>query len=200
MHIPSYLPPIFLLFPHFSRLQNLSAVLVSSVAVEVPGGNGMPGASELATDRFVLIAHLFCPSHLPLGVNPDEDISHLDGVAAIWNINNPQAPHTLQVCDGALTCGCWSAKRGYLFFCGSKDGAVYVWDQREPEHMHSNSIRSVIKKNPKGRNSKRMESLTPRAPTYSTEWMWKENHQAPIVRILPVGYNCKSQGAGVRLR
>jgi WD40 repeat protein len=146
--------------------------------------------------QFLLAVYSATKTKKPLGVNPDEDISHLDGVAAIWNINNPQAPHTLQVCDGALTCGCWSAKRGYLFFCGSKDGAVYVWDQREPEHMHSNSIRSVIKKNPKGRNSKRMESLTPRAPTYSTEWMWKENHQAPIVRILPVGYNCKSQADG----
>jgi len=168
-----------------------SSTFLSMTCLPLLAGRSVVGMSFSEINQQFLMA-VYSPTKIknPLGVNPDDDISHLDGVAAVWNVNNPQTPHLLHVANGALTCGCWSAKKGYLMFAGSRDGAVYVWDQREPDHMHANSIRSIQRK-PKGR--KGTQAATPRYPTYSTEWMWKENHTSPIVRILPVGYNSRSQ-------
>eukprot|EP01012_Entosiphon_sulcatum_P017687 TRINITY_DN22430_c0_g1_i1.p1 TRINITY_DN22430_c0_g1~~TRINITY_DN22430_c0_g1_i1.p1 ORF type:complete len:1095 (-),score=165.65 TRINITY_DN22430_c0_g1_i1:25-3288(-) len=134
---------------------------------------------------------VFSPTKVknPIGVNPDEDISHLNGVCAVWNVHNPHTPDKLLVSTDALTCGCFSATKAHLVYAGTREGTVCVWDLREPDFMHNNSIRSNPPKKRNKKSRKDAPALVPRYPTYCTDFLALENHTSPIRRVLPVGYN-----------
>jgi len=115
-----------------------------------------------------------------------------EGTAVVWNVNSPQSPQLLLAAGGPLACVCWSAQRASLCFAGGRNGAVYLWDHREPDHLHRDPTATA----PQTAGKRHGAPPVLRMPTYSTECMWRENHQAPIVRILPVGYNSPSPAEG----
>jgi hypothetical protein len=112
----------------------------------------------------------------PPDADLDVEINRFEGVALLWNVNDPREPDKVLVSNTALTAGCLSVTRPHLIYAGSAAGSVCVWDTREPDHLHN-----TVHNRGKG-------AYTCRLPSFTSEW-GKDNHSAPITRICISGYN-----------
>eukprot|EP01065_Artemidia_motanka_P041458 TRINITY_DN5379_c3_g1_i1.p1 TRINITY_DN5379_c3_g1~~TRINITY_DN5379_c3_g1_i1.p1 ORF type:complete len:1012 (+),score=364.19 TRINITY_DN5379_c3_g1_i1:80-3037(+) len=151
------------------------------------------GTVAVAFSRVAFRLHYLVTVHGP-PTEPTDDPSSAyayDGLCLVWNINNPTAPDKVLTAGGTLTTATFGAQGAHLLYAGSKDGTVYLWDLREPDYYHTNSIRST------GRQEKRgAVADVLRMPSYSTDHLAvhkdgtpTENHTCAVRRILPVGYN-----------
>eukprot|EP01062_Namystynia_karyoxenos_P001320 TRINITY_DN10446_c0_g1_i2.p1 TRINITY_DN10446_c0_g1~~TRINITY_DN10446_c0_g1_i2.p1 ORF type:complete len:1044 (+),score=283.87 TRINITY_DN10446_c0_g1_i2:135-3266(+) len=146
------------------------------------------GRGTLAIAFSRVASHYLVTVHGPPTKDTPEDPSGAwayDGLCLVWNINNPMAPDKVLSACGSLTTATFGAQRSHLLYAGSKDGTVYLWDLREPEYFHTNSIRSGGQHRGRGKHS--VEAL--RMPSYATDALNQDNHTCAVRRILPVGYN-----------
>lgn len=95
------------------------------------------------------------------------------GLAVLWNSNDPTLPDKIFIHSSALIGGCFSPSRPHLIYAACENGSVCAWDTREPDSMHLADVRG---------------EAALRSPSFSTEWQ-VDNHDAPIASIAVAGYN-----------
>ena len=114
--------------------------------------------------------------------DPKETQHRYDGLCLVWNINNSSKPDKICSAGSQITTGCFSPHNGYLLYGGSSCGAVFLWDLRERDYIHSSVPNTNKTQRIAGENIIRL-------PTYSTENLIGDNHSCVIRRVLPIGYN-----------
>ena len=95
------------------------------------------------------------------------------GLLCLWNLNEPSTPTKILVCEGQVTSCGLSPLHASIAFAGTAEGTVQVWDMRELSAFHQTEIVN------------RQVSVL-RRPTYSTDGLYGDNHEAPICRVMAV--------------
>ena len=108
--------------------------------------------------------------------NDDQDDDCYRSYLTIWNISSPSQPLHVLVTSGSVTKVCFSPTKASMVFAGTQDGAVSVWDLREPFACH----REVIKMDAN-------DETVHRSPTFTSSDAAEENgHESPITGIHPI--------------
>eukprot|EP01013_Petalomonas_cantuscygni_P022539 TRINITY_DN434_c2_g4_i2.p1 TRINITY_DN434_c2_g4~~TRINITY_DN434_c2_g4_i2.p1 ORF type:complete len:867 (-),score=247.04 TRINITY_DN434_c2_g4_i2:792-3392(-) len=123
------------------------------------------------------------------------DVAFLDGLMVLWNVNSPHWPDRFLVSTCQITAASFSASRPHLVYGAGAEGQVMAWDLREPDHMHTVSLRSSVglQKDRKKKKKKKDDDddkkdkekgfLVLRFPTYTSQYAHTEVHPFPVVSL-----------------
>mgnify|MGYP000020562972 CR=1 FL=1 len=105
------------------------------------GTDATSGANELIRGRpCVSLRFSSLQPNLVLSVHPstddDDDLRPLKGLYGIWDVTSPDAPSFVLEGAGVPTSACFSGSQTYLVLGGTAEGALHLWDLREPNHLH----------------------------------------------------------------
>ncbi|XP_033624364.1 WD repeat-containing protein 60-like isoform X1 [Asterias rubens] len=107
-------------------------------------------------------------------------------IVCVWNVQDSYKPFRILTCKSEVKTCCFSPIKTAFAFAGTADGAILIWDLREPSSMHHRIQNDGIQ-------------LCVRVPTYSTNGVHKdEGHQCAVVTVQPLTTSDDSLKASAR--
>ena len=95
--------------------------------------------------------------------------------------------------DGVPTCCAFPSQRAHLALAGLKEGSIALWDLREEANKHRSVALEPTSEGAAPGSSDAF--LTVRTPTFTTDCLVHENHEAPVVAVRAVGKGKQSAQA-----
>ena len=101
------------------------------------------------------------------------------GCLALWKIYAPEMPWAMMRCAGVPSCCMLPEAKPHLAFAGTEEGAVQLWNLREPGASHPSV--ELGDKPP-------FDRLHLRSPTYASDCLAMSSHTSPVASLtaLPI--------------
>ncbi len=97
------------------------------------------------------------------------------GCLALWKIYAPEMPWAVMRCAGVPSCCLVPEAKPHLAFAGTEEGAVQLWNMREPGASHP--AVELGDKPP-------FDRVHLRSPTYASDCLAMTSHMSPVVALM----------------